>query len=76
MHRKAHSSHYLGYRTSLDVKLSGRKEYAGSVTVQIDGVDYQFSTSGLTADQDTVVSLVLISHKLRLPYEMICKNIL
>ena len=73
---KAVRSHILGDYSSENSGNSGQMQFPGSITVRIQGVEIQASVSGLKAEEDVVVSVMILAGIFNLSPALLCKEVL
>ena len=73
---KAVRSYTRGEVTSQESENPEKMEFAGSITVIIDGMVLQVSTSGLKGEEDMSVSVVVASRILQISTTEVCKNLI
>lgn len=72
---KAIRSAILNNATSEESADPSIMQYAGSVTICLDGVEYQVSVSGLKAEEDVAVAVIVLSKILNVSTMFICEEI-
>ena len=72
---KAVRSQTLGHYSSQNSEDPDNMKFRGSVTAKIKGRAFQASTSGLTGDEDTYVSVKMLAHLFRVSGVAICLDI-